>query len=196
MVSSGMTIFSFIDTETTGLSPEEDFILEVAWVLTDEKFNQISEPKTFLINQEDEAAASARVEANPFVLSMHRTSGLWADMAVKPGVSLEYTMNEYVKDVDSVRSSEDVVRFAGYSVSFDKEFLRANGWRRLMETKELSFQLHHRNMDISSNIQLFEAADLEVPYVENENAHRALDDAMHAMKVAQAMRAVITEKAG
>jgi hypothetical protein len=52
----------------------------------------------------------------------------------------------------------------------------------------LPFQMHHRIMDISSNIQMWDAADRDVPYVVNENAHRALDDAMHAMKVAQTMR--------
>lgn len=183
-----MTIFSFIDVETTGLDPVDDFILEVAWVLTDEKFNQLTEPKTFLIKQDDDSAVVARLQSNPFVIKMHQKSGLWVDMAVSPGVSLDAAMTAFVEDVEGVRSSEDMVRFAGYSVSFDKEFLRVNGWRTLLETKDLAFQLHHRIMDLSSCIQLYEAAGRQIPNTYNENPHRALEDALDALNLAQLMK--------
>jgi oligoribonuclease (3'-5' exoribonuclease) len=184
-------MFAFLDVETTGLSPSANYVLEVAWVLTDNKFNQISEPRTYLVDHIHNPDVLRQIQKSSFLMNMHMTSGLYQDLEAAEAedvFSMEMILDAFIADALEHGAPEDYVRLAGYSVDFDRNMLKAHGWYELFETGEYPFQMHHRIMDISSNIQMWEAADRQVPYVVNENAHRALDDALHAMKVAQAMR--------
>lgn len=183
--------FAFLDIETTGLDRSSNYILEVAWVFTDAWFNQISVPKSFIVDQTrvHEDFVMGQIDASEFLTNMHKTSGLYADLTnpAVPKMRMSDILGVFVEDALQHGAERIPFRFAGYSVSFDREFLRTNGWYELIETKSLGFQMHHRILDISSLIQFFEGAGVRVPVIENKNAHRALDDALHAMKTVQAM---------
>lgn len=182
--------FAFLDIETTGLDRSGNYILEIAWVFTDAWFNQISVPKSFLVDNGPEiVTALGQIESSEFLTNMHTTSGLYQDLTdpSHPRMKMSDILDLFVEDALEHGAESIPFRFAGYSVSFDREFLRSNGWYELIETKSLGFQMHHRILDISSLIQFFEGAGVPVPFIVNDNAHRALDDALHAMKTVQAM---------
>lgn len=189
-----MTTFAFLDVETTGLSPVDNYILEVAWVMTDEHLNVLPRaPKSFIVDHgEDEAEVADQIKNSPFILNMHSKSGLLADLA-NPEVKklrMEDILNEFVLGVVALGRTNDQVRFAGYSVSFDREFLRANGWGEILnEDSKSPFHMHHRILDLSSVRQMYDAARVDQPEISpNENPHRALDDALDALSFAQAVR--------
>jgi len=185
-------MYAFLDIETTGLVPNENYVLEVAWVLTDYRFEPISEPKTFLVFQPNPELVFSQIDNSDFLTNMHKTSGLYDALSTDLSLPMYQILDEFIQDaVDHGAQTEDV-KLAGYSISFDRDFLKAHGWYDLFESKVLPFQMHHRIMDISSNIQMWDAADRAVPHVVNQNAHRALDDAVHAMLTAQAMRDMIS----
>ena len=186
-----MTIFAFTDVETTGLDPQGNFILEVAWRLTDYRFEPLSEPKTFIVEHGLRwPEVAQQIRDSEFLTNMHQTSGLLGDLS-NPEVEktwMEDIVDAFVLDALNVGAATDMVRFAGYSVSFDREFLRAHWWKNLIETKDYGFQMHHRIMDLSSVIQMWQAADLQEPSTWNDNPHRALDDALDSLAKAQAFR--------
>ena len=188
-----MTTFAFLDVETTGLSPKDNYILEIAWAITDKHFNLLRTPKTFIVeHSEDEAEVAQQIKDSAFIRNMHSKSGLLAELADPETKKLlmEDILNEFVLDLIALGRINDQVRFAGYSVSFDREFLRANGWGEIInEDSESPFHMHHRILDLSTPKQIYEAAEVGLPQTPpNENPHRAIDDALDALLVAQAFR--------
>lgn len=190
-----MTAFAFLDCETTGLSPRDNHILEVAWVFTDYQFNVLSRsPQSYIVDHgEDEAEVAQQIKDSPFITNMHSESGLLRELADPEALKLpmEKILDTFIQDVKFLGLQDDQVRLAGYSVSFDREFLRHNGWGSVFnEDSSADFHMHHRILDLSSVIQLYAAAgrDVPVPAVQNANPHRALDDALDALHVAQGMR--------
>jgi len=185
-----VTIFAFLDVETTGLDPVDNYVLEVAWQFTDDRFNPIGEGQSWIVDHGlREPTVAAQIRDSAFITNMHSESGLLLDLANPsvPKLRMDDILDAFVDSALDVGAANDQVRLAGYSVSFDREFLRENGWRDLFESKALGFQMHHRILDLSSVIQMFEAADREVPSTYNENPHRALDDALDALEKAQLM---------
>lgn len=190
-----MITFAFTDVETTGLSRFKNYILEVAWVITDEQFNVLSRPaRSFIVDHgSEEWLVAEQIKNSPFILNMHSESGLLADLADPETVKvpMEDIQNAFVQDLISLGRIDSQVRFAGFSVSFDREFLRENGWSYIIdEDTDSPFHMHHRILDLSTNKQMYDAAGVPVPQpaVANENPHRALDDAFEALGVAQAVR--------
>jgi oligoribonuclease (3'-5' exoribonuclease) len=185
-----MTIFAFLDVETTGLDPVDNYVLEVAWQFTDSRFNPIGENRSYIVDHGlEEPNVAAQIRGSEFITKMHSESGLLKDLANQDVLKLRMDdiLDAFAVSALEVGAANDQVRLAGYSVSFDREFLRENGWRDLFESKFFGFQMHHRILDLSSVIQLFEAADREVPSTWNNNPHRALDDALDALEKAQLM---------
>ena len=193
-----MTTFAFLDIETTGLSPKKNFILEVAWALTDESFNLLRTPKTFIIDHGDaEAEVAQQIKDSAFITNMHAKSGLLDELAdpETEKLPMEDILNEFVLDLMALDRIEDQVRFAGYSVSFDRGFLAENGWGEIInEDSDSPFHMHHRILDLSTPKQIYEAAGVGLPQTPpNENPHRAIDDALDALLVAQAFRDDVRE---
>ena len=188
-----MTIFCFLDTETTGLSGKKNFVLEVAWQLTDEKFNPVSTPRTFLVDHPNRwEEVFSQIHGNPFIQNMHTENGLIADLTRTDPPSDFATMGDimhtFAVDVLSNGGASQDVRLAGYSIHFDRMMLKKNGWKELWKTKDLGFQMHHRLLDLSSVLQMYQAAGRPAPSTFNETPHRALPDALDALVLAQLMR--------
>lgn len=182
--------FAFLDIETTGLDRDLNYILEIGWVFTDAYFQQISEPKSFLVDHDGSWGSVIRqIEESEFLTNMHTESGLYQDILDErvEKTAMVDILSAFVDDAVDNGAPTIPFRFAGYSVSFDREFLRSNGWHSLIETDALGFQMHHRILDISSLLQFFDGIGLQVPYIDNANAHRAINDSIHAMKTVQSM---------
>lgn len=182
-------LIAFLDLETTGLEAKSDFILEVAWQLTDNTYSPVSDPKTFLVDHgslTDEVYE--RIESVPFVHNMHTQSGLLVDMRRSYLDPMEDIITMFVEDVLE-HKGDATVHLGGYSVDFDRGFLKEQPiWNPVFTSSFYGFQMNHRLLDLSANKMMWDSAGRKVPSASNDNPHRALDDVLETVEFAQLMR--------
>ncbi|MBU0500211.1 MAG: oligoribonuclease [Gammaproteobacteria bacterium] len=154
----------WIDLEMTGLDPQNDCIIEIATVVTDNRLNILAEGPVIAIRQPD-AILSAMDEWNT---KQHGQSGLTGrvrasgyDTARAERETLAFLQGYVPKDSSPM---------CGNSICQDRRFLA-----RLMP--ELEAYFHYRNLDVST---LKELAQRWAPKVydgfKKESKHLALDD--------------------
>jgi oligoribonuclease len=153
--------FLWIDCEMTGLNPQKDKIIEMACIITDEKFNSIYENSwAFKIKDEDVTIMNEKVKA------MHLASGLIEKCLVsnecKKKVEEELLMN--LKKY----TLEKNVFLAGNSIHFDLAFLR-------LEFPKIVDFLHYRILDVSSFKIVNKIFSPNVEF-KKKKLHRAIDD--------------------
>lgn len=165
-------MYAWIDLETTGLSLD-CAIIEVALVVTDEKFDTVEEAD-WIVNP----FPIARLEQA--ALEMHSKSGLWQEvMALDPSdnigmidVQASIILGRHVK-------KDEMCFAAGSSVHFDLGFVN----------KYMPFTanyLSHRILDTSS-LKLFYASVAgespdDCPPFKNNTTHRAMDDIQDSLE--------------
>lgn len=155
----------WIDCEMTGLDLSRDALVEVAAIVTDEQLTPLDDGIDVIICPPDEALTGM----DPFVVDMHTTSGLLAELA--DGVSLAEAEQQVL---DYVRSHVPEARkapLAGSSVHMDRAFLS-----RDMPT--LTEHLHYRIVDVSSIKELVRRWYPRVYFAapDKRGGHRALAD--------------------
>ncbi len=163
-----MTTFCFLDIETTGIDPDTDEILEVAWQFADERFEPVGSSRRFLI-EPDWAVLARRVREDGAVKDMHTRSGLLEDLYRDELVDMDVVAEALLDDV--ARYATGSLHFAGFSVGFDRAFLRAKGLRSMIERT-----FHHRLLDLSALRLLLDVNGFEYAKPENPCPHRALYD--------------------
>lgn len=187
-------LFAFLDLETTGLNPDEDTVLEVAWFLADQTLTQVTEDRTFLVAPY--ASFYHRAECLTVVENMHEESGLWEalDMRLpdqRPNLAAAH--QQMAMDINSVIQPGDTLHLAGLSVHFDKAFLHDYpGWEMLFrdssEDDGMGLKFNHRLLDLSPSKLLYKVAGRDLPEIEpNPNAHRAINDCHEALDMARAL---------
>lgn len=176
-----MRAFAFLDIETTGLDPDDDEILEMAWAFTDERFAVIGSGESRLI-EPNWAQAAHRLNALPFVRDMHTASGLLDDKA-KP-LSLDAAMSQFLREAANTRA--DVIHIGGFSVHFDVTFLRARGYKAVLDET-----FHHRFLDLSAVKLLLEATDIPYESAPNAHKHRALHDVYESIDQARIFASMV-----
>ena len=125
----------WIDLETTGLSPSEDCLLEIAVVITDDDLNQIDwyqsviKPKRRALRRMDD-----------FVTQMHTRSGLLLELA--DGRAVKAVEAEVIAFLDRHKLDKRIT-LAGDSVHFDKAFIERH-------MPELAKRFSHQILDVSS----------------------------------------------
>jgi len=192
-------IFAFTDLETTGLEPDESYILEVGWVLTDEDLDVLLPGRSFLVDHgERRAEVYAAIESNPFILNMHTENGLYEALQAEDAAlwSLDEIRDAYIQDIKTVVGPYDTVHLAGYSVDFDRRWLKYQPeWRNLFTSKDFGVQIHHRVLDLSSFGMMYETVGATIPTSENPNPHRSLEDSLDALQSARAYQADVRKVA-
>ncbi|HEC74382.1 MAG TPA: oligoribonuclease [Methylophaga aminisulfidivorans] len=154
----------WIDLEMTGLDTFNDYIIEIATIVTDADLNVLSEGPIIAIHQPD-ATLEAMDEWNT---RQHTKSGLVErvqnstyDAAEAERLTIEFLKNYVPAGVSPM---------CGNSICQDRRFLA-----RLMPDLEAYF--HYRNLDVSS---LKELARRWAPKVEKsfkkKSSHLAMDD--------------------
>lgn len=184
----------FLDLETTGLSRIDDKILEVACIITDDKFEEVVRYQAVT-----DEARFVRFEETPgrrwpaqVVRAMHHKNGLWGDSISngRPTVVIDKELAEFIEE-HAVTTNANVLstdygkkvlpQLAGNTVSFDRGFLDAY----MVATAKL---LHYRNLDVTSINELARRAWEPIYSARPNNqeaAHRAMADIEESVRVAR-----------
>lgn len=170
----------WIDLETTGLSPQDDFIIEAAWVVTDNKLKSLTDVYTQVA--ELSPAGWVQLSQTPEVLEMHRNSGLLEEIDLSKRLMRIEDIEDQIMHqlVSCPMEDDDYVMVAGFSVHFDLAFIREHMPR-------LARMLSHRVYDVSTLKMFFGTHDIQ-HNVENYGKHRAYMDIVEAVQVARFYR--------
>ena len=183
-------MYLFLDLETTGLAPTIDKILEVAWVPAHTNFSTSNSIESNGVTPS--ILAWDLLEADRFVTDMHEKSGLIDDLQHGPTYELSYvedrvleTMREW--EIEHVNCGDDKTWYlAGASVHFDLGFIRV-----LMP--RLAAKLSHRVFDTSTLKAFFSLFITQPTELVNERPHRAENDVLEVVEIAQFYSIMMTK---
>ena len=155
----------WIDCEMTGLSLENDALIEVAALVTDFELNQLGDGVDLVIAP----SAEALEQMDDFVRGMHTTSGLLDDL--EKGVTLEDAQAQVLAYIREWVPEPRRAPLGGNTVGTDRNFLAR-------DMPELEAHLHYRIIDVSSIKELarrwYPRAYFNAPA--KSGGHRALAD--------------------
>ena len=166
----------WIDLEMTGLDTNNDAIIEIATIVTDDQLNVIAEGPIIAIHQPD-SALEAMDEWNT---KQHGGSGLTE--RVKNSTTTEAEAERQTLEFLAEHVPAGVSPMCGNSICQDRRFMA-----RIMP--ELEAYFHYRNLDVSS---LKELARRWAPKVEKSfkknGSHLAMDDIRDSIRELQHYR--------
>jgi oligoribonuclease len=161
--------FIWIDLEMTGLDPDQDRIIEVATVVTDDQLRVLAEGPVIAVHQSD-AALDAMDEWNT---THHTRSGLV--QRVRESSADEPTAEQATLEFLKQHVPPGASPMCGNSICQDRRFLA-----RGMPALEAYF--HYRNLDVSTlKILCQRWAPKVATGVVKRSAHRALDDILESI---------------
>lgn len=154
----------WIDLEMTGLSPEQDRILEIATVVTDAHLNILAEGPVFAIHQSEERLLGM----DAWNTKQHHDSGLVTrvrESTVTESLAEKTTLDFLRQYVDKGKSP-----MCGNSICQDRRFL-CNYMPALADF------FHYRNLDVSTLKELaMRWSPALMKGVKKYSKHLALDD--------------------
>ena len=166
----------WIDLEMTGLDTNNDAIIEIATIVTDDQLNILAEGPIIAIHQPD-SALEAMDECNT---KQHGGSGLTE--RVKNSTTNEAEAERQTLEFLAEHVPAGVSPMCGNSICQDRRFMA-----RIMP--ELEAYFHYRNLDVSS---LKELARRWAPKVEKSfkknGSHLAMDDIKDSIRELQHYR--------
>lgn len=171
-------MFCWLDLETTGLNPDNDRILELAFQVGDHA------GQGALHSMVLHAGNSELSRMHPAVQTMHETSGLLE--ACKASTLMVQEAEQRALDVLKDKWMPNELNLAGNSVWFDHAFLRRHMPR-------LADFFHYRMLDMSA-VALF-GETLGHPRPEWTKAHRAGPDIGQSQAMFMHYRALLGAKA-
>lgn len=160
---------AWLDIETTGLDPDQDSILEVGIIITDENLEPGIEWSKIIVPTPETLA-----NMNDFVKSMHTKNGLLEvfDMTDSPAMFVEAAEEDAIKNLEVIfgfEGHQEKVPLCGSTISFDRSFLRVHMPR-------LNNYFHYRSIDVSSIKELAKLWYPELPEKPKKEAHRSIPD--------------------
>lgn len=177
-----MTIYLFLDTETTGLNyengnskPRVNKMLQLAYKLYDEHIKEELSQGNFFVEYSKEELQEIKNSMNDYVLNMHTSTGL-LDNLTKNTTSIE-EIDEHLFELLNQYPDHKIL-LAGNNVQFDYEVVR----RHLPKTAS---KLYHSVLDVSSIRRVFSTIDSdfgEKTKAEKLSNHDALVDIEECVK--------------
>ncbi len=160
-----MTMYLWIDLETTGLDPDNDRIIEVGWALTDH--HQLVEDFQSVLITPDKIAWEL-MQQDLFVQTMHTENDLLKDMESFGTILAEDAEDQILELLDKHELGKPIL--AGSSVHFDRSFIR--NWMPRLDRR-----LSHRHMDVSALRMFFDSVGYHsVGEKSRPTVHRAIED--------------------
>ena len=142
-----MTLYLFIDTETTGLNyqngnskPRVNKMLQLAYKLYDENIKEELSKGNFYVKYSKEELEEIKNSMNDYVLNMHTSTGL-LDNLTKNTTSVQ-EIDEHLFELLN-KYPDHKILLAGNNVQFDYEVIR----RHLPKTAS---KLYHSVLDVNS----------------------------------------------
>jgi oligoribonuclease len=158
------SLLVWVDMEMTGLKPEQDRIIEVALVITDESLAIRAQSESFAIRQTDEVLGAM----DQWNQSTHKRSGLIERVRVSPWS--EAVAEQALLDFLAPWVPPGKSPMCGNSICQDRRFMA-----RYMPKLEAFF--HYRNLDVSTLKELCRRWRPEVARkFGKRGAHTALAD--------------------
>ena len=155
----------WIDCEMTGLSIEDDALIEIAALVTDYDLNVLGDGIDLVIKPPQ----AALEQMNEFVTTMHTTSGLITEL--DDGLTLADAQDQVLDHIREFVKEPGKAPLAGNSVGTDRMFIAR-------DMPDLESYLHYRIIDVSSIKELarrwYPRAYFAAP--EKGGQHRALAD--------------------
>jgi len=155
-----------MDLEMTGLDPDNDVIVEIATLLTDDDLELIAEGPDLIVHAGPEQLESM----DDYVRNMHTKSGLLPEIEAST-ISLADATTATLEFLQAHITDPATVPLCGNSIGTDRRFLA-----RYMPDVE-NF-LHYRSIDVSTPKELARRWNPEVlgGAPKKAGGHRALDD--------------------
>ncbi len=153
----------WIDLEMTGLDTINDHIIEIATIVTDSRLHVVAEGPVLAIHQSEEILS----KLDHWNQKHHSTSGLLTRVRESKFTVKEAeqaTLDFLSKYVPKTKSP-----MCGNSICQDRRFLH-----REMPLLEAYF--HYRNLDVSTVKELALRWRVDLPKMEKQSKHLALDD--------------------
>ena len=164
-----MTMYLWIDLETTGLDPDNDRIIEVGWLLSDHH-EQVTDEQSVLITPD--RVAWELMQQDLFVQTMHTENDLLKDMENFGTIMVDDAEDQILDELDKHQLGSPTL--AGASVHFDRSFIR--NWMPRLDRR-----LSHRHLDVSGLRMFFDSLGYQsVGDKEHPTKHRAMEDTVDA----------------
>ncbi|MCY4457087.1 MAG: oligoribonuclease [Acidimicrobiaceae bacterium] len=165
-------MLAWMDLEMTGLDPDQDTILEIATLLTDNDLQLIAQGPELIVHASEDALAGME----DVVVKMHTDSGLLT--AVRNStVSLNQAGEQTLAFLQDFIPEPRRVPLCGNSIGTDRRFLAKH-------LPEIENFLHYRSIDVSTVKELVRRWHPEVfaNAPRKAKGHRAMDDICESLE--------------